>query len=191
MARPIDKIIVTDEQLSELRPRVKSPRTSKRDPLRAEILLLRSSGMGGKAVAKRLLVSENCVSKWTTRFRQGGIDSLADKSGRGRAASIPLEKVEEVITKATRSNRIKTFKGSNDPHFEATFRDERFFADITSECIREGSFGGVKELEASIKKYISARNASPKPCRWIAKGQDLLEKINRAGKKLNKPVYEH
>lgn len=45
-------------------------------------------------------------------------------------------------------------------------------------------------LETSIKKYISARNADPKPYRWVAKGKDILEKINRAGVKLNKPIYE-
>jgi len=67
---------------------------------------------------------------------------------------------------------------------------ERFFADITSECIRDGSFGSVKELEKSIKAYIAGRNADPKPYRWVAKGKDILEKINRARKKLNKPIYE-
>ena len=67
---------------------------------------------------------------------------------------------------------------------------ERFFADITSECIRDGSFGSVKELQKSIKAYIAGRNANPKPYRWVAKGKEILEKINRARKKLNKPICE-
>lgn len=67
---------------------------------------------------------------------------------------------------------------------------ERFFADITSECIRDGSFASVRELEASIKRYISSHNAAPKRYRWVAKGKDILEKINRARMKLNKPIYD-
>lgn len=66
---------------------------------------------------------------------------------------------------------------------------ERFFADITSECIRDGSFGSVNELELSIKQYITERNADPKPYRWVAEGKAILEKINRARMKLNKPIY--
>ena len=67
---------------------------------------------------------------------------------------------------------------------------ERFFADITSECIRDGSFTSVKQLEASIKAYIAARNKEPKPYSWVAKGKEILKKINRARMKLNKPIYE-
>lgn len=360
MARSIDKIIVSEEQRRELQRRVNSPTTSKRDHLRAEIILLRNSGMGGKAVAAKLSVSQNCVSTWTSRFKHGGIEALADKPGRGRKASIPLDKAEAVISKATRPpkgktrwstrqmgkavgisnasvqriwsankikpHRIKTFKVSNDPYFEEKFWDviglyldppekalvlccdeksqcqalertqpglplgvghiqtkthdytrhgtttlfaaldyidgtvmerteqrhthvewlrflkqidretpkdldlhliidnycthkhakvkewlarhprfhihytptssswmnlvERFFADITSECIRDGSFGSVRELERSIKAYIQSRNADPKPYQWVASGKSILEKINRARKILNKPIYE-
>lgn len=69
-------------------------------------------------------------------------------------------------------------------------RVERFFADITSECIRDGSFGSVTELEKSIKAYIAGRNADPRPYRWVAEGKKILEKINRARTKLNKSIYE-
>jgi len=360
MARPIDKIMINDEQRAELRRRVNSPKTSKRDHLRAEIVLLRCSGKGGREVAKQLAVSENCVSTWTARFKRGGIPALEEKSGRGRKLSLPPAKVKKVLEEATRppkgktrwstrsmakaagmshgsvqriwrENRIKphlvkTFKVSNDPRFEEKFWDviglyldppekalvfccdektqcqalertqpglplgighiqtkthdytrhgtttlfaaldyvegtvmerteqrhthvewlrflkqiereapkgmalhlimdnyathkhkkvkewlakhprvhihftptssswlnliERFFADITSDCIRDGSFGSVKQLESSIKAYIAERNAAPKPYRWVAEGKSILEKINRARKKLNKPIYE-
>lgn len=63
---------------------------------------------------------------------------------------------------------------------------ERFFADITNDCIREGSFESVKELEKSIHAYIEERNQNPTPYRWHADGQTLLEKIHRAKMKLNK-----
>ena len=66
---------------------------------------------------------------------------------------------------------------------------ERFFADITAECIREGSFGSVRELGQSIHAYIDGRNKNPKPYRWLADGRAILAKINRARKLLNKPIY--
>lgn len=63
---------------------------------------------------------------------------------------------------------------------------ERFFADITTECIRDGSFKSVRELEDHIKAYMADRNENPKPYRWKADGQKILDKINRAKEKLKK-----
>lgn len=61
---------------------------------------------------------------------------------------------------------------------------ERFFRDITVECIRDGSFGSVKELTESIVAYLEDRNLNPIPCQWKAEGKVILEKINRARAKL-------
>ena len=57
---------------------------------------------------------------------------------------------------------------------------ERFFADLTGDVIRSGSFGSVKELVRDIDAYLTGRNAAPKPYRWKAKGAAILAKINRA-----------
>ncbi len=358
MARTVEIIPLNAEQRTELEKRVRSPKTSKRDHLRAEIILFRAEGKSCKDVSKQLDVSMVCVSKWSSRFKRDGLSALIDKKGRGRKPSIPSETVEAVIVKATRPpqgknrwsirsmaqemnisrstvqriwsrneikpHRIDTFKISNDPAFEAKFWDvigiyldppekalvfccdektqvqalertqrglplgighirtethdyirhgtttlfaalnyldgtlvsrmeqkhthaewlrflkqidretpedldlhliidnygtrkhenvkqwlekhphfhihftptssswlnlvERFFADITSECIRNGSFGSVKELEDHIQDYMSDRNDNPKPYRWVAEGQEILEKINRARAVLNKPI---
>jgi len=360
MARTVETIPLNVEQRTELDRRVRSPKTSKRDHLRAEIILLRAKGKSCKEVSEQLDVSMVSVSKWSSRFKREGLPALIDKRGRGRKPSIPPETVEAVIVKATRPpqgknrwsirsmaqemnisrstvqriwsrneikpHRINTFKISNDPDFEAKFWDvigmyldppekalvfccdektqvqalertqrglplgighiqtethdytrhgtttlfaalnyldgtlvsrmeqkhthvewlrflkqinretpedldlhliidnygthkhknvkqwlekhhrfhlhftptssswlnlvERFFADITSECIRNGSFESVKELEDHIQDYMNDRNDNPKPYRWVAEGQKILEKINRARVVLNKPIYE-
>src|SRR5258708_3570964 len=39
---------------------------------------------------------------------------------------------------------------------------ERFFADLTGDCIREGSFQSVRELIECIEEYLADRNAHPK-----------------------------
>lgn len=57
---------------------------------------------------------------------------------------------------------------------------ERFFRDITVECVRDGSFASVKELEDAILDYLNERNLSPKPYAWKAEGRTILEKIARA-----------
>jgi hypothetical protein len=57
---------------------------------------------------------------------------------------------------------------------------ERFVADLTGDVIRSGSFASVKELVDDINAYLNERNANPKPCKWTAKGQAILEKIRRA-----------
>lgn len=57
---------------------------------------------------------------------------------------------------------------------------ERFFRDLTVDCVREGSFTSVKELAASIEAYLTERDLHPVRYRWKAEGQAILEKIQRA-----------
>ncbi len=57
---------------------------------------------------------------------------------------------------------------------------ERFFADLTGDVIREGSFRSVPELVRAIESYLADRNADPQPYTWRAKGEEILAKIQRA-----------
>jgi transposase len=57
---------------------------------------------------------------------------------------------------------------------------ERFFADLTADVVREGSFASLRELIRSIEDYLIRRNENPKPYRWHAKGEEILAKIQRA-----------
>src|SRR5271157_723114 len=63
---------------------------------------------------------------------------------------------------------------------------ERFFTDLTEDVIRTGSFGSVGKLVRDINAYLAARNAHPKPYKWKAKGEAILEKIRRARAALNR-----
>ena len=350
MARPIKVLVTTDAVVSELQRRAKAPTSAYRDRFRAEIILLRLSGLKVAEVAARLGTSVPTVSLWSNRFGKSGIAGLNDKAGRGRKPSIPPLKIERVVTEVTRppANRIRwsvrsmsrhagisastvqriwsknelkphvtrTFKLSNDPHFEEKFWDviglyldpptnalvlccdeksqcqalertqlglplapkrprtmthdytrhgtvtlfaalvaltgkliarteashthvewlrflkqidretpkhldlhliadnyathkhpkvkawlarhprlkmhftptssswlnlvERFFADLTGDVIRAGSFTSVKELVDDINAYLGERNANPRPYSWTAKGEAILEKIHRA-----------
>lgn len=57
---------------------------------------------------------------------------------------------------------------------------ERFFADLTGDCIREGSFGSVRELIEAIEEYLAERKAKPRRYVWRAKGEEILKKIAKA-----------
>src|SRR6266566_3663823 len=57
---------------------------------------------------------------------------------------------------------------------------ERFFGELTSEVVREGSFQSLRELVRAIESYLAERNQNPKKYVWRASGLKILEKIQRA-----------
>ena len=103
MGRPV--LVLQNQERPELERRVRSPTTSKRDHLRASIVLRRAEGVKQADVAAELEVSIVCVNKWSHRFDLNGLEGLQDQPGRGRKHSIPLHKVERVISEATRPPR--------------------------------------------------------------------------------------
>ena len=46
--------------------------------------------------------------------------------------------------------------------------------------IRRGVFTSVADLEAAIEAWIAERNTKPKPFKWTAKANTILEKNARA-----------
>ena len=102
LGRPISVLELSPEERQALSRRSQASITSKRDHLRAQIVLLRSQGVSLKSVAAELGVRLATVSKWSQRFELHGLVGLKDKAGRGRRERLPLEKVEMVIANATR-----------------------------------------------------------------------------------------
>ena len=77
------------------------------------------------------------------------------------------------------------------PHFTPTSSSwinlvERFFADLTADVIRSGSFASIGELVRDIEAYLSYCNAAPKPYTWKAEGAAILEKLYCARAALDK-----
>src|SRR5215469_18947111 len=65
---------------------------------------------------------------------------------------------------------------------------ERFFADLTVDCVRDGSFQSVRDLIEAIDEFLAVRNEQPKRYVWRAKGEDILRKIERARAVLNRII---
>ena len=69
-----------------------------REVVRAQALLLAAEGVANTAIAKRLGVSPASVTTWRERFATEGLSKLCEvREGRGRKASIPQEKVDEIV----------------------------------------------------------------------------------------------
>lgn len=56
---------------------------------------------------------------------------------------------------------------------------ERFFALLSEKQIKRGAHRSTAELEAAIETYIKARNADPKPFRWVKSADDILASVER------------
>ena len=65
--------------------------------LRARIVLSWAAGATGDESATLLETSRRTVSKWRSRFREGGIDALFDRPRPGAPRSIDEQKIAELL----------------------------------------------------------------------------------------------
>ena len=54
---------------------------------------------------------------------------------------------------------------------------ERWFAEITRQRIRRGSFRSTLALEKAIKEYLAVYNEDPKPFIWTKTADQILESL--------------
>ncbi len=113
------------------------------------------------------------------------------------AASVPPDKEVHIICDnyATHKHaKVKAWQKRN-PRFHIHFTPtsaswlnmvERFFRDITDKAIRRGVFHNIPDLVAAIEDYIQTHNSDPKPFIWTAAANDILEKVKRGRRKLDK-----
>ena len=67
---------------------------------------------------------------------------------------------------------------------------ERWFRDLTQQRIRRGVFHSVEQLKTEIEDYIEHHNNTTEGYTWTAKAADILEKVRRARKVLDKTPSE-
>ena len=56
---------------------------------------------------------------------------------------------------------------------------ERWFRELTDKALRRGSFNSVPGLITAIEEYLEAHNDDPKPFKWTATAESILEKVRR------------
>ena len=93
----------SDEQLRELRRRVRRPNTSQALSLRARIILETTTGKSDLEVADGLGTTRATVGKWRRRFLLDGCDGLLDEPRPGAPRTIGDDEVERVVVKTLES----------------------------------------------------------------------------------------
>jgi transposase len=63
---------------------------------------------------------------------------------------------------------------------------ERWFRDLSTRRLRRGVFRHLRELTTAIDQYIAQHNTRPQVFTWVATVADILAKIGRAHRALNK-----
>lgn len=98
MCAPSPALEVSSAQREVLERLSRSATAQNREVVRAKALLLAGEGVANTAIAKRLGVSPASVTAWRERFAVEGLVKLCEvREGRGRKASIPKEKIDEIV----------------------------------------------------------------------------------------------
>jgi len=82
-------VTLTASQRRFLKALVRKQTAPQRQVTRARIVLLASAGWANRAIARKLGIAPNTVSKWRKRFYQHDIDGLADRKRSGRPRAFP------------------------------------------------------------------------------------------------------
>jgi len=91
-------LTVTDGQRQILEKLASSQIAPHREVTRAKALLLAEQGLANTAIGTRLGVSPSSVVAWRNTFLREGMEKFGQvHSGRGRKATIPDEKIDEIV----------------------------------------------------------------------------------------------
>jgi transposase len=98
MNKPAAALSMTDAQRATLAALARSQTAPHRLVVRAKVLLLAADGVANTRIAQRLAVSLPTVRGWRARFAEDGLRDFGKvAAGRGRKATIPAEKVDEIV----------------------------------------------------------------------------------------------
>ena len=62
---------------------------------------------------------------------------------------------------------------------------EGFFAKLTKRRLKRGVFISVVDLQAAINRFVDEHNAEPKPFRWTADPDEMIQAVRRGHRVLD------
>lgn len=101
--RPKATLMLSETERGELVALARRRKTAQAAALRARIVLACAEGSENNAVAERLGVTKQTVSKWRGRFVKDRLDGLVDAPRCGAPRTIDDERVEAVVAKTLES----------------------------------------------------------------------------------------
>lgn len=105
-ARPKAQRVLTDAEHRDLQALARRRKTAQAAALRARIVLACAEGIENNAVAARLRVTQQTVSKWHGRFVQERLDGLWDAPRSGAPRTIDDARVEAVVAHTLESKPL-------------------------------------------------------------------------------------
>lgn len=103
LGRPKATLELSDFERSELRALTLRRKTAQAAALRARIVLACAEGIENNAVAERLGVTKQTVSKWRSRFVRHRLEGLLDAPRSGAPRTIDDERVDAVVARTLES----------------------------------------------------------------------------------------
>lgn len=93
------KIMLSEDERSELESRRRRRKTARGDALRAAIVLLASEGLSNSAIAGELSITRVTARLWRRRFARHRLDGLSDEPRPGAPRKIGDDKIADIVTK--------------------------------------------------------------------------------------------
>ena len=97
MARTHEKFTITDQERKSLQALLRSPKTAQDPAARAKIILLTASGKTAEELVAELGTTLRTIYRWRKRFKEHGIQGLADRPRSGRPRKLSDKTVKEVL----------------------------------------------------------------------------------------------
>ena len=108
MPRVAPLVELSAGQSLELERRVRARGSSVAVVARSRIVLLAAKGLPNQEIARTLGLPEQTVGKWRRRFIKAGVAGLEDAPRSGRPVSLPVSRLNTVLTEVTRPPPTRT-----------------------------------------------------------------------------------
>jgi transposase len=148
-------IALSDADRAVLEERARAYTAPFAEVVRAKIVLLAAAGEQNTAIAQRLDVNVDVVSRWRRRFFEKGLDGLKDRKRSGRPRSFPAEVMAEVKAMACEP-----------PHARGVPLSRWSSAELAAQAVAEGLVVGV--AASTVRRWLTEDAIKPWQFRsWI------------------------